>query len=79
MSDRGIPKSFRQIEGFGIHTFRLVNSEGQSYFVKFHWKPLQGLESLVWDEAQMLHGKDVDFHRKDLYESIEKAIILNGN
>lgn len=73
MSDRGIPKNFRQIEGFGIHTFRLVNSEGVSYFVKFHWKPLQGLESLVWDEAQMLHGKDVDFHRKDLYESIEKG------
>ena len=73
MSDRGIPKNFRQIEGFGIHTFRLVNSEGESYFVKFHWKPLQGLESLVWDEAQMLHGKDVDFHRKDLYESIEKG------
>ena len=73
MSDRGIPKNFRQIEGFGIHTFRLVNSEGDSYFVKFHWKPLQGLESLVWDEAQILHGKDVDFHRKDLYESIEKG------
>ncbi|RIN09437.1 catalase [Staphylococcus shinii] len=73
MSDRGIPKNFRQIEGFGIHTFRLVNREGESYFVKFHWKPLQGLESLVWDEAQMLHGKDVDFHRKDLYESIEKG------
>ncbi|MCD8787458.1 catalase [Staphylococcus gallinarum] len=73
MSDRGIPKNFRQIEGFGIHTFRLVNSEGQSYFVKFHWKPIQGLESLVWDEAQILHGKDIDFHRKDLYESIEKG------
>jgi len=73
MSDRGIPKNFRQIEGFGIHTFRLVNSEGQPYFVKFHWKPLQGLESLVWDEAQILHGKDIDFHRKDLYESIEKG------
>ncbi|MEP9853102.1 catalase [Staphylococcus aureus] len=73
MSDRGIPKNFRQIEGFGIHTFRLVNSKGQSYFVKFHWKPLQGLEGLVWDEAQMLHGKDVDFHRKDLYEAIEKG------
>lgn len=73
MSDRGIPKNFRQMEGFGIHTFRLVNKEGQSYFVKFHWKPKQGLESLVWDEAQILHGKDVDFHRKDLYESIEKG------
>lgn len=73
MSDRGIPKNFRQMEGFGVHTFRLVNSEGQSYFVKFHWKPLHGLESFVWDEAQILHGKDIDFHRKDLYESIEKG------
>ncbi|PTF03236.1 catalase HPII [Staphylococcus devriesei] len=73
MSDRGIPKNYRQMEGFGVHTFRLVNKEGQSYFVKFHWKPLHGLESLVWDEAQILHGKDVDFHRKDLYESIEKG------
>lgn len=73
MSDRGIPKNFRQQEGFGVHTFRLVNKEGQSYFVKFHWKPKQGLESLVWDEAQILHGKDIDFHRKDLYESIDKG------
>ncbi|PCF39421.1 catalase [Staphylococcus delphini] len=73
MSDRGIPKNFRQVEGFGVHTFRLVNREGQSYFVKFHWKPLHGLESLVWDEAQILSGKDIDFHRKDLYESIEKG------
>ena len=73
MSDRGIPKNFRQIEGFGVHTFRLVNSKGQSYFVKFHWKPVQGLESLVWDEAQILSGKDIDFHRKDLYEAIEKG------
>lgn len=73
MSDRGIPKNFRQMEGFGVHTFRLVNREGQSYFVKFHWKPLHGLESLVWDEAQILSGKDIDFHRKDLYESIEKG------
>ena len=73
MSDRGIPKNFRQIEGFGVHTFRLVNREGQSYFVKFHWKPVHGLESLVWDEAQILSGKDIDFHRKDLYEAIEKG------
>ncbi|WP_353421446.1 catalase [Staphylococcus delphini] len=73
MSNRGIPKNFRQVEGFGVHTFRLVNREGQSYFVKFHWKPLHGLESLVWDEAQILSGKDIDFHRKDLYESIEKG------
>jgi catalase len=54
-------------------TFRLVNKEGQSYFVKFHWKPKQGLESLVWDEAQILHGKDIDFHRKDLYFFIYKS------
>src|SRR5699024_589368 len=73
MSDHGIPKSFRPLEGFGIHTFPLVNSESGSDYVKFHSKPRQGLEGLVWDEAQMLHGKDVDFHRKDLYESIEKG------
>ncbi|WP_278926733.1 catalase [Staphylococcus auricularis] len=73
MSDRGIPKNYRQLEGFGMHTFRLVNSKGESHFVKFHWKPVQGLESFVWDEAQTLSGKDIDFHRKDLYESIDKG------
>ncbi|MCE5039192.1 catalase [Staphylococcus auricularis] len=73
MSDRGIPKNYRQLEGFGVHTFRLVNSKGESHFVKFHWKPVQGLESFVWDEAQTLSGKDIDFHRKDLYESIDKG------
>ncbi|EKU49001.1 catalase [Staphylococcus massiliensis] len=73
MSDRGIPKNIRQIEGFGVHTFRLVNKEGKAHFVKFHWKPVHGLESMVWDEAQIVCGKDIDFHRKDLYESIAKG------
>ena len=71
MSDRAIPKSLRTIEGFGIHTFRLINAEGKGSFVKFHWKPKQGVCSLVWDEAQKLAGKDTDFHRRDLWESIE--------
>src|SRR5215208_447743 len=71
MSDRAIPRSFRMMEGFGVHTFRLVNEQGQSTFVKFHWKPLLGVHSLVWDEAQKLMGKDPDFHRQDLWEAIE--------
>lgn len=71
MSDRAIPKSLRTIEGFGVHTFRLINTEGKSSFVKFHWKPKQGVCSLVWDEAQKLAGKDTDYHRRDLWESIE--------
>jgi catalase len=71
MSDRAIPKSLRTIEGFGIHTFRLISAEGKASFVKFHWKPKQGVCSLVWDEAQKLAGKDTDFHRRDLWESIE--------
>ncbi|MFO3719396.1 catalase [Staphylococcus felis] len=73
MSDRGIPKNYRQMEGFGVNTFRLVNKEGQSHFVKFHWKPVYGLESMVWDEAQIVSGKNIDFHRQDLYESIQKG------
>ncbi|AYL13630.1 catalase HPII [Pseudomonas syringae pv. actinidiae] len=71
MSDRAIPKSLRTMQGFGIHTFRLINTEGKSSFVKFHWKPKFGVCSLVWDEAQKLAGKDTDFHRRDLWESIE--------
>lgn len=71
MSDRAIPKSLRTIQGFGIHTFRLINAEGKASFVKFHWKPKQGVCSLTWDEAQKLAGKDTDFHRRDLWESIE--------
>jgi catalase len=71
MSDRALPRSYRMMEGFGVHTFRLVNAEGVSRFVKFHWKPLLGMHSLVWDEAQKLSGKDPDYHRRDLWESIE--------
>jgi len=71
MSDRAIPRSFRMMEGFGIHTFRFVNAKGRARFVKFHWKPVLGLHSLVWDEAQQLAGKDADFHRRDLWEAIE--------
>ncbi|KQQ53694.1 hydroperoxidase [Pseudomonas sp. Leaf127] len=71
MSDRAIPKSLRSMQGFGVHTFRLINTEGKASFVKFHWKPRFGVCSLVWDEAQKLAGKDTDFHRRDLWESIE--------
>ncbi|MBB3110826.1 catalase [Paenibacillus phyllosphaerae] len=71
MSDRAIPRSFRMMEGFGVHTFRLVNEEGKATFVKFHWKPVLGTHGLVWDEAQKISGKDPDFHRRDLWESIE--------
>ncbi|WP_295472086.1 catalase HPII [uncultured Pseudomonas sp.] len=71
MSDRAIPKSLRTIQGFGVHTFRMINTEGKASFVKFHWKPKFGVCSLVWDEAQKLAGKDTDFHRRDLWEAIE--------
>jgi len=71
MSDRAIPRSLRMMQGFGVHTFRLVNAEGQSTFCKFHWKPLLGTHSLVWDEAAKLAGADADFHRRDLWEAIE--------
>ena len=71
MSDRGIPRSLRTIEGFGIHTYRLVNAEGKSCFVRFHWKPVYGKTSLIWDEAHVLTGRDPDFHRKDLWQAIE--------
>ena len=73
MSDRGIPRSFANMEGFGVHTFRLVNAEGKARFVKFHWKPLKGVHSLVWDEAQKLAGKDPDFNRRDMFDSIERG------
>ncbi len=73
MSDRGIPRSYRMMQGFGVHTFRLVNSAGESTFVKFHWKPLQGTHSLVWDEAVKIAGADPDFHRRDLWEAIESG------
>ncbi len=71
MSDRAIPTNFRKMDGFGVHTFRLVNDDGIAHFVKFHWKPLLGVHSLVWDEAQKIAGKDADFQRRDLWESIE--------
>jgi catalase len=71
LSDRTIPRSFRMMQGFGVHTFRFVNAEGKGRFVKFHWKPLLGVHSLVFDEAQRIAGKDPDFHRRDLIEAIE--------
>lgn len=71
MSDRGIPRSYRMMEGFGIHTFRLVNADGETNLVKFHWKPAAGVHSLVWDEAQIAGGVDPDFHRRDLADAIE--------
>ncbi len=71
MSDRTIPRSFRMIEGFGVHTFRLVNAEGVSTFVKFHWRPKLGLQSTCWDEAVKIAGADPDYHRRDLFEAID--------
>jgi len=73
MSDRAIPRSLRMMEGFGIHTFRLINDQGKSVFVKFHWKPLLGVHSVTWDEAQKISGKNSDFHRLDLFEAIENG------
>jgi catalase len=73
MSDRAIPRSFQMMEGFGVHTFRFVEESGKSCFVKFHWKPILGVHSLVWDEAVKLTGKDADFHRRDLWEAIDKG------
>lgn len=74
MSDRAIPRSLRSIQGFGVHTFRFINAHEKACFIKFHWTPKQGLQALVWDEAQKLAGKDPDFHRRDLYEAIEQGI-----
>ncbi len=71
MSDRALPRSLRMMEGFGVHTFRFINERGKSTFVKFHWKPLLGVHSVAWDEAQTISGKDSDFHRRDLWEAIE--------
>ncbi|PYC74512.1 catalase HPII [Streptomyces tateyamensis] len=75
MSDRGIPRSYRMMEGFGVHTFRLVNAEGASALVKFHWKPRLGVHSLVWEEAQLIAGMDPDFHRRDLADAIEAGAL----
>jgi catalase len=71
MSDRGIPRSYRTMEGFGVHTFRLINDAGETVLVKFHWKPKLGVHSLTWEEAQLISGLDPDFHRRDLYDAIE--------
>ncbi len=73
MSDRTIPRSFRFMEGFGVHTFRLVNAQGKSTFVKFHWKPKLGLQSVVWNEAVKINGADPDFHRRDLWTAIQSG------
>ena len=73
MSDRAIPRSYATMEGFGVHTFRLVNADDESVFVKFHWKPKFGTHSLVWDEAVKISGADPDFHRRDLWERIESG------
>ena len=73
MSDRAIPRSFRTMEGFGVHSFRLVNAKGESTFVKFHWKPRQGLQSVLWNEAVKINGADPDFHRRDLWDAIERG------
>jgi catalase len=73
MSDRAIPRSYRMMEGFGVHTFRFINEKGKARFVKFHWKPLLGVHSVAWDEAQKISGKDPDFHRRDLWEAIENG------
>ena len=73
MSGHGVPRSFRHIDGFGIHTYRFVNDEGKSKLVKYHFKTKQGLASLIWPEAQALSGKNADFHRQDLWDAIESG------
>ena len=75
MSDRGIPRSYRMMEGFGVHTFRLVNEAGETVLVKWHWKPKLGVHSLAWEEAQLISGLDPDFHRRDLYDAIEAGAL----
>jgi catalase len=76
MSDRGIPRSYRTMEGFGVHTFRLVSASGKTSLVKFHWKPVAGVHSLVWEEAQLAAGCDPDFHRRDMADGIEAGVFL---
>ena len=73
MSDRAIPRSFRFMEGFGVHTFRFVNAKDESTFVKFHWKPKLGLQSVAWNEAVKINGADPDFHRRDLWQAIQSG------
>lgn len=74
MSDRAIPRSYRMMQGFGVHTFRLVNAQNESVFCKFHWTPMAGTHSLAWDEAVKISGADPDFHRRDLWEAIESGM-----
>ena len=74
MSDRAIPRSLRMMEGFGIHTYRLINEKGEAHFVKFHWKPVLGVHSVTWDEAVKISGADSDFHRRDLWDAIDAGI-----
>jgi catalase len=76
MSDRAFPRHYRNMEGFGVHTFRLIDRQGKSRFVKFHWKPLAGTCSLIWDEAQKLWGRDPDFNRRMMWEDIENGDFL---
>ncbi|WP_339922069.1 catalase [uncultured Cyclobacterium sp.] len=73
MSDRAIPRSFRMMEGFGIHSYRLINEKGEAHFVKFHWKPKLGVHSITWDEATKISGADSDFHRRDLWDAIDSG------
>ncbi|CAN5494125.1 catalase [soil metagenome] len=73
MSDRAIPRSYRNMEGFGVHTFRLINAEGKTTFVKFHWRPRLGMQSVVWDEALKINGGDPDYHRRDLWNAIDQG------
>lgn len=73
MSDRAIPRSLRMIEGFGVHSFRMINAAGEVHFVKFHWRPKLGLQSVLWEEAVIINGADPDFHRRDLWEAIDQG------
>lgn len=74
MSDRALPRSFSMMEGFGIHTYRLINKEGKSTFFRYHWKPVAGVQSLIWDEAVKISGADPDYNRRDMYEAIENGM-----
>ncbi len=75
MSDRAIPRSYRMMEGFGVHTFRMINAQGETSLVKLHWKPRQGVHSLLWEEAQLAAGADPDFHRRDLYDALDAGAL----
>ena len=79
MSDRTIPRSYTMMEGFGVHTFRLINDAGKSTYVKFHWRPEIGMQSVIWDEAVKINGADPDYHRKDLWNSIAAGKFQRGD